>query len=107
MAPGLARQGLRKSAGRPLDFPCALHPVVVTHAIPPMAAPQGPCCAIRFVIEHINYPEGPKGGSSPCEVRYFGKRGKQVKKMRLVPAAKAFEIARQLQGAKGSTISVI
>lgn len=106
VARGLALQGLRKSAGRPLAFPCALRPVVVSLAIPPMAGPQGPCCAIRFVIEH-HYPEGPKGGSSPCEVRYFGKRGKQVKKMRLVPAAKAFEIARQLQGPKGSTISVI
>jgi hypothetical protein len=71
-----------------------------------MAAPQGPCCAIRFVVEH-HYPEGPKGGGSPCEVRYFGRRGKPVKKMRLVPAARAFEIARKLQGAKGSTISVI
>lgn len=71
-----------------------------------MAAPQGPCCAIRFVVEH-HYPEGPKGGASPCEVRYFGKRGKPVKKMRLVPAATAFSIARKLQGAKGSTISVI
>jgi len=79
---------------------------VVSHAIPPMAAPQGPCCAIRFVVEH-HYPEGPKGGASPCEVRYFGKRGKPVKKMRLVPAARAFAIARKLQGAKGSTISVI
>jgi hypothetical protein len=52
-------------------------------------------------------PEGSKGGAFPCQVRYFGKRGKPVKKMRLVPAAKAFVIARKLQGAKGSTISVI
>ena len=79
---------------------------MVSHTIPPMAAPQGPFCAIRFVIEH-HYPEGSKGGAFPCEVRYFGRRGKQVKKMRLVPAAKAFAIARKLQGAKGSTISVI
>lgn len=79
---------------------------MVSHASPPMAAPQGPCCAIRFVVEH-HYPQGPKGGASPCEVRYFGRRGKPVKKMRLVPATKAFAIARKLQGTKGSTISVI
>ncbi|MEA5415997.1 hypothetical protein [Synechococcus sp. BA-132 BA5] len=71
-----------------------------------MAAPQGPSCEIRCVIEH-HYPEGPKGGSSPCEVRFFGRRGKPVKKLRFVPAAKAHEIARKLQGAKGSTISVL
>ena len=71
-----------------------------------MAAPQGPSCEIRCVIEH-HYPEGRKGGYSPCEVRYFGKRGKPVKKLRFMPAAKAHEIARKLQGAKGSTISVL
>ena len=75
-------------------------------ASPPMAAPQGPLCEIRFVVEH-HYPEGVKGGAHPCEVRFFGKRGKPVKKMRLVPAEKAHEIARRLQGAKGSSISVI
>ena len=78
---------------------------MVSLASPSMAAPQGPCCAIRFVVEH-HYPQGPKGGASPCEVRYFGRRGKPVKKMRLVPATKAFAIARKLQGTKGSTISV-
>jgi hypothetical protein len=36
-----------------------------------MAAPQGPSCEIRCVIEH-HYPEGPKGGSHPVEVRFFG-----------------------------------
>jgi len=71
-----------------------------------MAAPQGPVCEIRFVVEH-HYPEGVKGGAHPVEVRFFGKRGKPVKKMRLVPAEKAHAIARRLQGAKGSSISVI
>lgn len=71
-----------------------------------MAAPQGPCCEIRFVVEH-HYAEGVKGGAHPIEVRFFGKRGKPVQKMRLVPAEKAHEIARKLQGVKGSTISVI
>lgn len=71
-----------------------------------MAAPQGPCCAIRFVTEH-HYSEGPKGGSNPFEFRYFGPWGKQVKNMRLFPAVKAFRIARNLQSTKGSTILVI
>jgi hypothetical protein len=71
-----------------------------------MAAPQGPCCPVRFVIEH-HYPDGIKGGANPAEIRFFGRRGKPVQKMRLIPAAKAFAIARKLQGAKGSTISVI
>ena len=61
-----------------------------------------------MVVEH-HYQEGNKGGAFPCQVRYFGKRGKRgkpVKKMRPVPAGKAFAIARKLQGAK-CTISVI
>jgi hypothetical protein len=70
-----------------------------------MAAAQGPCCEIRCVVEH-HYPEGPKGGASPCKIRFFGRRGKPVQKMRYVPAARAHEIARKLQGARGSTISV-
>ena len=53
-----------------------------------MAAPQGPFCSIRFVVEH-HYAEGVKGGAHPVQVRFFGKRGKPVKKMRLVPAEKA------------------
>lgn len=82
------------------------NPVGSPLAIPPMAAPQGPCCEFGLVVEH-HYAEGVKGGAHPVQVRFFGKRGKHVKKMRLVPAEKAHAIARKLQGARGSTISVI
>jgi hypothetical protein len=61
---------------------------------------------MRCVIEH-HYVDGTKGGSHPVEVRFFGRRGKQVKKLRVVPAAKAHELARKRQGAKGSTLSVL
>ena len=99
----------RASRGR-YAAPCLHQPrrggSVASLASPPMAAPQGPSCEIRCVIEH-HYAAGAKGGSHPVEVRFFGKRGKQVKKLSFVPAAKAHEIARKLQGAKGSTIAVL
>jgi hypothetical protein len=50
---------------------------------------------------------GIKGGAHPCEQQFFGRRGKPVKKMRFVPAEKAFAIARKLQGTRGCTVSVI
>jgi hypothetical protein len=34
-------------------------------------------------------------------IKFFGRRGKPVKKMRFVPAEKAFAIARRLQGTRG------
>jgi hypothetical protein len=71
-----------------------------------MATPSAPSCEIRRVIVHF-YPDGLKGGAHPCEQRFFGKRGKPVKKMRFVPAEKAFAIARKLQGTRGYTVSVI
>jgi hypothetical protein len=36
----------------------------------------------------------------------LGRRGKPVKKMRLIPAEKAFAFARKLQGTPGCTVSV-
>jgi hypothetical protein len=71
-----------------------------------MASQQAPACEIRRVVVHF-YPGGIKGGAYPSEVHFIGKRGKQVKKMRFVPAEKAFEIARSLQGTRGCTVSVI
>ncbi len=71
-----------------------------------MATSFGPSCEIRRVIVHF-YPDGMKGGGHDCEQRFIGRRGKPVKKMRFVPADRAFAIARQLQGAKGCTVSVI
>jgi hypothetical protein len=71
-----------------------------------MATPSAPSCEIRRVIVHI-YPDGIKGGAHSCEQHFFGKRGKRVKKIRLVPAEMAFAIARKLQGTRGCTLSVI
>jgi hypothetical protein len=78
-----------------------------------MASPSAPSCEIRRVIVHF-YPVtegcdavGIKGGAHPCEQQFFGRRGKPVKKIRLVPAEKAFAIARKLQGTRGCTVSVI
>jgi len=71
-----------------------------------MSSQQAPACEIRRVIVHF-YPDGIKGGAHPCEQRFFGKRGKPVKKMRFVPAEKAFAIASKLQGTRGCTVSVI
>jgi hypothetical protein len=71
-----------------------------------MAAPQGPSWEVRCFIEY-RYADSSKGGSHPIEVRFFGTRGKPVKKLRFVPGAKAYEIAGKLQGVKSSTISVL
>ncbi|WP_094555504.1 hypothetical protein [Synechococcus sp. 1G10] len=71
-----------------------------------MASLQAPACEIRRVIVHF-YPDGIKGGAHPFELQHIGKRGKPVKKMRFVPAQRAHEIARKLQGTKGCTVSVI
>jgi hypothetical protein len=71
-----------------------------------MAIPQGPVCEVRLLVVH-RYPPGvQKLGSTPCEVEFFGRRGKPVKKMRLIPAHKAFAFARKLQGTPGCTVSV-
>ena len=37
----------------------------------------------------------------------MGRRGKPVKKLRLIPAEKAYALARHFQGTKGTTVSVI
>jgi hypothetical protein len=71
-----------------------------------MAASSAPSCEIRRVVVHF-YPEGIKGGAHPCQQQFFGRRGKLVKKMRFVPAEKAFSIAKAMQGTKGCTVSVI
>ena len=66
-----------------------------------MAAPQGPVCEVRLLVVHRYAPGVQKLGSTPCEVEFFGRRGKPVKKMRLIPAEKAFAFARKLQGTPG------
>ncbi len=49
---------------------------------------------------------GLKAIAHPVEQQFCGKRGKPVKKMRLIPAHKAFAFARKLQGTPGCTVSV-
>jgi hypothetical protein len=71
-----------------------------------MAIPQGPVCEVRLLVVHRYEPGTCKSGSAPCAVEFFGRRGKPVKKMRLIPAEKAFAFARKLQGTPGCTVSV-
>jgi hypothetical protein len=71
-----------------------------------MAAPQGPVCELRLLTVHRYQPGTPKGGSAICALEHLGRRGKPVKKLRLIPAEKAFAFARKLQGTPGCTVSV-
>jgi hypothetical protein len=71
-----------------------------------MAALQGPVCEIRLLTIHRYAPGTVKGGSAPCSVEHFGRWGKPVRRMRFIPAEKAFAFARKLQGAPGCTVSV-
>ncbi len=71
-----------------------------------MATPQGPVCEVRLLLVHRYGPGVQKLGSAPCEIAFLGRRGKPVKKMRLIPAEKAHAIARKLQGTPGCTVSV-
>ena len=49
-------------------------------AVPALSYP------IRFLCIHRYAPGVRKGGTSPCEQQWLGKRGKPVKKMRLSAA---------------------
>ena len=71
-----------------------------------MAIPQGPVCEVRLLEVHRYQLGVQKRGTTPCEVEFLGRRGKPVKKMRLIPAEKAFAFARKLQGTPGYTVSV-
>ncbi|MFZ4804452.1 MAG: hypothetical protein ACOYLI_07300 [Synechococcus lacustris] len=71
-----------------------------------MATPQGPVCEVRLLVVQRYQPGVRKLGSTPCEVEFMGRRGKPVKKMRLIPAEKAFAFARKLQGTPDCTVSV-
>jgi hypothetical protein len=72
-----------------------------------MAAQSGPVCELRLLVVHRYEPGTVKLGSAPLAVEHLGRRGKPVKKMRLIPAEKAFAFARKLQGTPGCTVSVI
>jgi len=80
--------------------------VGVLRTTPAMAIPQGPVCVVRLLVVHRYEPGASKSGSVPCAVEFLGRRGKPVKKMRLIPAQKAFAFARKLQGTPGCTVSV-
>ncbi|MFM7393609.1 MAG: hypothetical protein ACKO22_04415 [Cyanobium sp.] len=71
-----------------------------------MAHLQGPVCEIRLLTIHRCAPGTVKGGSAHWSIEHFGRRGKPVKRMRFIPAEKAFAFARKLQGAPGCTVTV-
>ena len=99
-------KGYASGVPPPLPSPAHVGRIGWVHRANPMAVISFPCCEIRRVVVHF-YPEGIKGGAHPCEQQFFGRRGKPVKKMRFVPAEKAFSIAKAMQGTKGCTVSVI
>ena len=78
----------------------------VFHAFPSMARPTAPCCEIRFLVLHT-YPDGIKAYGHERITTPIGRRGKPVKKLRLIPAEDAHAMARHFQGTKGTTVSVI
>ena len=64
-------------------------------------------CPIRFLCIHRYAPDERKGGTSPYELQWLGKRRKPVKTKRLIPAQQAHAIARKLQRTPGITVSVL
>ena len=53
------------------------------------------------------YPDGIKAYGHERITTPIGRRGKPVKKMRLIPAERAHALARKLQGRFGTTVSVL
>ena len=53
------------------------------------------------------YPDGIKAYGHERITTPLGRRGKPVKKLRLIPAEKAFALARQFQGPFGAIVSVL
>jgi hypothetical protein len=102
----LARADARLAVLAPGQCSPAGRLVGVLRTIPAMAIHQGPVCEVRLLVVHRYEPGTSKSGSAPIAVEFFGRRGKPVKKMRLIPAHKAFAFARKLQGTPGCTVSV-
>jgi hypothetical protein len=71
-----------------------------------MAHPTAPSCEIRTLVLHT-YPDGIKAYGYERTTTAIGRRGKPVKKLRLIPAEKAYALARKLQGLFGTTVSVL
>ena len=99
-------KGYASGVPPPLPSPAHVGRIGGVPRASPMAVISFPCCEIRRVVVHF-YPEGIKGGAHPCEQQFFGRRGKPVKKLRLIPAEKAFALARKFQGRFGTTVSVL
>ena len=86
-----------------------------------MAHASAPCCELRPLVLHT-YPVAlgllrrrsllveQQLASRPMAMSAstpMGRRGKPVKKLRLIPAEKAFALARKFQGRFGTTVSVL
>jgi len=102
----LARADARLAVLAPGQHSPAGRVVGVLRSTPAIVTPQGPISEVFLLVVH-RYPPGvQKLGTTPCEVEFFDRRGKPVKKMRLIPAEKAFAFDRKLQGTSGCTVSV-
>jgi len=100
----------RQGSGRAADAVLAASaPAGLGRGVPrlflPWHAPP-PCCEIRFLVLHT-YPDGIKAYGHERITTPIGRRGKPVKKLRLIPAENAYAMARYFQGTKGTTVSVI
>ena len=71
-----------------------------------MARPTAPCCEIRFLVLHT-YPDGIKAYGHERITTPIGRRGKPVKKLRLIPADYAYELSLSFQGTNVTTVAVI
>jgi hypothetical protein len=71
-----------------------------------MADASAPCCEIRTLVLHA-YPDGIKAYGHERVTTPMGRRGKPVKKLRLIATEKAFAQASKFQGRLGTTASVL
>jgi hypothetical protein len=72
----------------------------------PLHFSHGPVCEVRLHMVRRYETGVQKLGTAPRQVELFGRRGKPIKKMRLISAEKAIVFARKLQGSPGCTVSV-
>ena len=67
--------------------------------------PRRGCVVSRTLVQTER--EGIKAYGHERITTPIGRRGKPVKKLRLIPAEDAYAMARYFQGQKGTTVSVI
>ena len=101
----MASRGIETRESPALSLPARAW-VGCSMLFPSMARPTAPCCEIRFLVLHT-YPDGIKAYGHERITTPIGRRGKPVKKLRLIPAEDAHAMARYFQGQKGTTVSVI